>query len=102
MEGKWINSSPRNASLAFSMGKNIYIVACVDPPNFKMVKIRVTGQITFDWMEAKYQKLAQLTANCKAQGTFTAECFVGTSVKEQQQYNVVLIAKQVESKFLKD
>ena len=94
MEGSWINDSPRNASLAYPIGENIFIVACVDRNNLKMIKIRVTGETTFDWIEAKHQRV---TANCNAQETFTTECFVGSPAKEHQ-YNVALVAKQVETK----
>ena len=76
------------------MGENIFIVACVERNKLKMVKIRVTGETTFEWMEAKKQ---DVTTKCKAQETFTAECFVGTSVQKSS-YNVVLVAKQQERK----
>ena len=100
MVGNWINS-PQNASVAFPMGDNIFIVACLCGYHLKMVKIRVTGETTFDWMEAKYEWMNKVPTKCKAQETFTAECFVGTSVS-QWHYNVELVAKQVASKFLKD
>lgn len=93
LEGKWVNSV---ASLAFPCGENIFIVASVSGNFLKMVKIRVTGETTFDWIEAKYQKGIYPT-NCKAQETFTEECFVGTSVEESF-YSVVLVAKPQQSK----
>ena len=93
LEGKWVNSV---ASLAFPSGENIFIVASVSGNFLKMVKIRVTGETTFDWIEAKYQKGIYPT-NCKTQETFTEECFVGTSVEEPF-YSVVLVAKPQESK----
>ena len=83
------------------MGDNIFIVVCLCGYHFKMVKIRVTGETTFDWMEAKYEWMNKVPTKCKAQETFTAECFVGTSVS-QWHYNVELVAKQVASKSLKD
>ena len=89
LEGQFVNAA---ASLAFPMGENIFIVACVGcGGNFlKMVKIRITGETTFVWIEAKYT--ANYPTNCKAQETFTVECFVGTSVDESQ-YSVVLVAE---------
>jgi len=87
-------SGTRNASVAFPMGDNIFIVACVDGWTLKMVKIRVTGETTFDWMESKYYEMDKLPAKCKTPETFTAECFVGVSAK-QWHYNVELVAKQV-------
>merc|ERR1719270_1012359 len=52
--GNFIDGT-RNATVAFPMGDNIFIVACVDGYHLKMVKIRVTGETTFDWMESKYE-----------------------------------------------
>ena len=94
LEGKWIIDGSV-ANLAFPMGENIFIVARVSENILKMVKIRVTGETTFDWMEAKF--VYDYPSNCKAQETFTEECFVGTSVKEPN-YSVKLVAKPQESK----
>ena len=57
-----------------------------------MVKIRVTGESTFDWIEAKYHKdRANYPAHCKEQATFSEDCFDGTLV-EQINYDVDLVA----------
>ena len=96
LEGKWIDSGAV-ANLAFPMGENIFIVARVSEKYLKMVKIRVTGETTFDWIEAKYVVEGNYPTVCKAQETFTEECFVGTSVKEPN-YSVELVAKPQESK----
>ena len=61
-----------------------------------MVKIQVTGESTFDWMEAKYQK-GNTPAKCTVQETFSEDCFFGTSVEEPF-YSVVLVAKNREGK----
>ena len=95
LEGKWINSGTV-ASLAFAMGGNIFIVASVSGNALKLVKIRVTGETTFDWIEAKYVQ-GNYPTECKSQETFTEECFVGTSVKEPN-YSVELVAKPQERK----
>ena len=48
-----------------------------------MVKIRVTGELTFDWIEAKYHKdRANYPAKCKDQASFSEDCFDGTLVQE--------------------
>jgi len=94
MVGSWIWHNPCNASVAFPMGDNIFIVACDDGWHLKMVKIRVTGETTFDWMEARYGWEEKIPTKCTAQETFTADCFVGESVA-QKNYNVLLVAKQV-------
>jgi len=94
MVGDSIYHNPCNASVAFPMGDNIFIVACDDGWHLKMVKIRVTGETTFDWMEARYGWEEKIPTKCTAQETFTADCFVGESVA-QKNYNVLLVAKQV-------
>ena len=93
LEGKWVNSV---ASIAFPLGENIFVVASASEKFLKMVKIRVTGESTFDWMEAKYQK-GNTPAKCTVHETFSEDCFVGTSAEEPF-YSVVLVAKQQESK----
>ena len=54
-----------------------------------MVKIRVTGETTFDWLEAKVKNGP--SGNCKVQATFNEECFEGTPVT-QKEYDVTLSA----------
>ena len=93
LEGKWVNSV---ASIAFPLGENIFIVASASEKFLKMVKIHVTGESTFDWIEARYQK-GNTPAICTVQETFSEDCFVGTSVEEPF-YSVKLVAKQQESK----
>ena len=51
-----------------------------------MVKIQVTGEKTFDWLEAKYRKESS-TSKCRAQDTFYKDCFRGTNVGKDT-YNV--------------
>ena len=82
LEGKWVNA---DASLVFPMGENIFIIGCVGCGCncLKMVKIRVTGETTFDWIDAKYQQ-GNYPTNCKVQETFTEDCFNGTSVAESK------------------
>ena len=54
-----------------------------------MVKIRVTGETTFDWIEAKVKNGP--SGNCKVQATFNEECFEGSPVT-QNNYDVTLSA----------
>ena len=89
MVGKWVNAA---ANIAFSLGENVFIVASASTREVKMVKIRVTGESTFDWIEAKYHKdRANYPAKCKEQATFSEDCFDGTFVEEIN-YNVDLVA----------
>ena len=93
LEGKWVNSV---AGIAFPLGKNTFIVASASTGFLKMVKIKVTAEKTFEWIEAKYQK-GSYPSKCRAQETFSEDCFVGTSVEEPF-YSVALVAKPQESK----
>ena len=81
---------PRPATIAYSLGGNVFLVALVEEPYLKMVKIFVTGETSFDWMEAKYSQPSS-NSSCRHQSTFTKECYHGTSMDETA-YNVQLIA----------
>ena len=61
----------------------------------KMVKIRVTGERTFNWLEAKYNE--RYPEECGRQSTFYEECFEGQS-EWQHNYDVDLVAAVVEPK----
>ena len=102
LEGIWVNAS---AGPAFPMGENIFIVGCVEcgGPHLKMVKIRVTGETTFEWIEARVQR-RNYPSHCKAQETFTVECWNDGSTEngygtifDESRYSVVLVAKLQES-----
>ena len=55
-----------------------------------MVKIAVTGETTFNWIDAKYHELAA-TSSCRDQVTFSESCFHGSSVSKER-YDVQLVA----------
>ena len=69
--------------------QNVFIVAAAIGTDLKMVKIRVTGETTFDWIEAKYYQ--NFPSTCMIASTFNEVCFQGTSVT-QTNYNVLLAA----------
>ena len=54
-----------------------------------MVKIRVTGETTFEWMEAIYNK--NYPEKCGKQSEFDESCFQGVSV-EQDKYDLTIKA----------
>ena len=54
-----------------------------------MVKIRVTGERTFEWLAAKYD--TNYSVKCTTSSNFSEQCFKGTSVT-QAMYNVELVA----------
>ena len=69
--------------------QNVFIVALVAGTDLKMVKIRVTGETTFDWIEAKYNE--HFPRACGIASTFYEDCFQGPSVTKTN-YNVILDA----------
>ena len=91
LSGSWINSGiPVPATIAYHVHGNVFIIAAVRVPYLKMVKIAVTGDTTFDWIDAKYHK-PSATSSCRDQDTFSESCFHGKSVSKRQ-YNVQLVA----------
>ena len=81
------------ADIAYRVKENTFIVAASLPTHLKMVKIQVTGETTFKWIEAKYHEpLAAST--CKSQSTFDLTCFHGKSMIEKG-YSVVLLAEKI-------
>ena len=80
------------ASIAYRVEENTFIVAASGGKFLKMVKIQVTGETTFDWIEAKYHRPSS-DSTCKSQLTFDLACFHGTSMPETS-YNVVLVAEK--------
>ena len=69
--------------------KNAFIVASQEEVYLKMVKIRVTGERTFEWLAAKYD--TNYSVKCTTSSNFSEQCFKGTSVT-QAMYNVELVA----------
>ena len=95
LSGSWINSGiPVPATIAYHVQGNVFIIASIskghEGRHLKMVKIAVTGETTFDWIDAKYHELAA-TSSCRDQETFSESCFLGSSVS-QGNYDVQLVA----------
>ena len=88
LKGLWANG-PAVAIAYPLVEKNVFIVSTVGSNIMKMVKIRVTGETTFDWLEAKYHQ--DYPYECGKQSTFSENCFTGTSV-DQDKYDVNLKA----------
>ena len=87
IEGAWANG---DAAFAYPLTeKNVFIVSQPDGKYLKMVKIRVTGEKTFDWISATFYE--NFPKYCEATSTFNQSCFQGTSAN-QEQYNVKLTA----------
>ena len=82
---------PIAAIISYRVKGNIYIVAAMDDFYLKMVKIRITGETTFDWLTAKYRGPSSM---CTKQITFSEECFYGTGMPKSS-YNVQLLAEKI-------
>ena len=75
------------ANIAYPLKeKNVFIVGM----GGKMVKIRVTGEKTFDWLEARFDDRSPI--ECWTQSSFNEYCFDGRSV-DRTKLNVKLIAR---------
>ena len=91
LSGAWINGgNPVPATMAYHVQGNVFIIGAVRGSHLKMVKIEVTGETTFDWIDAKYHEPAA-TSSCREQATFSESCFHGSSVSKEQ-YDVQLVA----------
>ena len=84
------NGVPIPATIAYTLEGNFFIVAGIEEPYLKMIKIFVTGETSFNWIEAKYSTPAS-GSNCRSQSSFTEACYQGTS-NTQTAYNVQLVA----------
>ena len=91
LSGKYIRTQ-LEATIAHEVSHNIFIVAALDGHHLKMVKIRVTGITTFEWMKAKYMSPSS-DSKCRYQQSFSIDCFHGTDVSAIG-YNVVLLARK--------
>ena len=91
LSGKWINrGNPIPATIAYHVEGNVFIIAAVEGSYLKMMKIEVTGETTFNWVDAKYHTVSA-TSSCRDQETFSESCFHGSSVS-QGKYDVQLVA----------
>ena len=89
LSGLYIRN-PLEATIAHQISPNIFIVAAVDGPYLKMIKIHVTGITTFEWMEAKYMTPSS-DSKCRHQQSFSIDCFDGPAMSASH-YNVLLLA----------
>ena len=90
LSGLLINGGvPLPATIAYPLGKDTFIIGLKEAPYLKMVKILVTGEHTFVWMDAKSR--TDHSVDCEATLTFSEDCFEGSSTEEAH-YNVQLAA----------
>ena len=65
---------PRSATAAVDLGDSKWIVALKDGQYLKMVKIKVTGESSYDWLETRYNHQDDYDASCET--AFSESCFV--------------------------
>ena len=80
------------ATIAYPLGGNYWIVAGIHEHNLMMIKIFVTGETSYDWIEAKYSNLDWIDSNCRFQSTFTEDSYQGPRKTNQDYYHVGLVA----------
>ena len=87
LSGAGINDgAPKPATIAYRLKENIFILAISElSGDVKMVKIRVTGEKSFEWLDAMYHTAK--TSDCTTQDTFQKDCFHGT-YRSEHVYNV--------------
>merc|ERR1712113_160116 len=82
-------------SMKLDLGGNIWIIALHDHGVLELVKIKVTGSETFEWLGTKLAKGPE--KRCLAQKTFAAACFKGED-KDKDKYKVHLKASKEDDK----
>ena len=88
--GPWINhGTPISATIAYPIADedDVWIIAAKDHAYLKMIKIRITGPNTFDWIMSYYSTAWGCLDN------FTESCFDGTSTTAGN-YVVQLVAEK--------
>ena len=80
---------------AYVPDKDEWIIGVVDGPFLKMVRVRVTGSTSFDWIATKYD----INYNRSCLISFSKSCFVGNSAREKQ-YLVKLVAEPEGERFI--
>ena len=90
--GPWVNKGiPVPATIAFCLhNKDTWIVGLHDVNFLKMVKLRVTGANTYDWISSKSVSDGSYDKSCLT--SFGESCFDGNDVPESK-YQVQLVAK---------
>ena len=69
--GRIGNGGSIPATISYPLGENIWIIAGRIENALKMVQIEITGQDTFNWIDASIT----LTETCFSQQGFTESCF---------------------------
>jgi len=90
--GPWINfGTPLPVTLKLHQEGDEWMLGLVEGPYLKLVKIRITGETTHEWIATRYDNTYDRA--CAVQVTFTLECFKGTDPAKDA-YPVSLKAKK--------
>ena len=95
LAGRGINNGVSiPATIAYPVEDDIYIIAVVSKyplsRKLEMVKIQVTGEKTFKWLDARTQEAVKdelfraFQTRCEKQETFTIDCFEGVQGSEDK------------------
>ena len=83
--------TPRPATIAFKLSnEGEWILGVQDGNYLKMVKLRVTGSNSYEWIDTKYEMNGKYDASCLI--SFSESCFVGTSV-DRDFYRINLVTE---------
>ena len=87
--GPWVNNGiPLRATIAHHLEtEDAWIVGTHDKIYLKMVKLRLTGANTFDWIRSKYQQDGSYNESCLT--SFIESCFEGIDVPEDR-YEILI------------
>ena len=88
--GPAINGAPVSATIALPLSNENEWIVAVKNKQLKMVKLRVTGANTFDYITTKWAETSQYDASCLT--SFTESCFVG-NVAKKHGYEIKLVAE---------
>ena len=94
---------PKLATSALYLGDNIWILALKDKTYLKMVKIKVTGEETYQWIEAMYNREGDYDPACDT--NFQESCYVHMpkepdwdKPKKDESYKIILSADRMSDK----
>ena len=88
--GNAIGGGPVSATLALDLSDNIWVVGVLNGNFMKMVKLKITGATSYDWIATKFLRIGNFTSSCEAD--FSESCFIGNDGTECM-YTVQLAAK---------
>ena len=80
------------ATMSYRLKENQFIVGLRKNSYLSMVWIRVTGEQSFEWIDARKLDLMN-DSTCDREEEFTFHCFKGNN-ESREDYDLVLVAKK--------